>query len=593
MCKKKTITVCGTDISNFQIILPPNASGGEKTAARELRRHILIAAGVNLSVAESAEKGTRCIFIGSASQKPLDGIVFDGDVIESDGSNLYLYGALDRGTVYAVYRFLEKYVGFKDYAPGVTELTGGDCDIPSGIKDIYNPVFELRRHDWLSHTSNARFAARHRMNAADAPENNLYGGGIKGAGGCHTFEKLCDPDIYFEEHPEYYSLYNGKRIPAGNVFDRDCGQLCLTNPDVLKIVTENVLQRLRANPEVQIVDVSQNDNTRYCGCPDCAAVDAQEGSPAGLMLRFVNAVAEAVEKEFPDVLVQTFAYQYTRKAPEITKPRKNVIIRYCTIEACFRHPLDDEACSLNAGKFAQELKEWQAICDKISIWDYVTNYSCYLAPFPNLKTLRENIRFFAENNAVHVFEEDTPGTYTGDFGDLRAYLIPYLMCNPYMSDTEYDEHIKEFLEAYFGAGWQNIYEYINILNEVTQDKHMTCFQKMDTGFLGSDPLSEGYIPLAYQETAEDSYLSGLVERIDEINVLWDKTEALAADENELRRIRRCRMSVTYLDLFCRPRDKKSMTAEQRADYEKAVCKYYKDKDAFDLRTNIWTARAGH
>ncbi len=591
MSGKKTIKICGQDISVFQIVLPQNASAAEKTAAQELAAHIFEAAGVDLPIV--AAPAGHSIFIGKAADRSRRGIKYDGYVIATDEKNLYLYGAIDRGTLYAVYRFLEKYIGFRKFAPGVNKLFGGNSSVPAGLTDASNPVFELRNHDWLGHTSDVRFAAWEALNTAAFALSEQYGGVLKTIGGCHTFEKLCDPELYFTEHPEYYSLYNGKRIPAGNVFDRDCGQLCLTNPDVLQIVTENVRQRLRENPGATIIDVSQNDNTRYCECPDCAAVDAQEGSPSGLMLRFVNAVAEAVEEEFPDVLVQTFAYQYTRKAPKITKPRKNVMIRYCTIEACFRHTLADETCEKNAGKFAPELKEWQGICDKISIWDYATNYSCYLAPFPNLEVLRENARFFAENNAIHMFEEDTPGTYTGDLGDLRAYLVSRLLWNPYMTQSDYDTHMREFLEGYFGAGWRSINAYIRLLHETTRTYHMGCFQRMDTGFMGSDPLSEAYIPQPYQEIAADSYLADFIPCLDEAIALWNEAEALAAHEDELQRIRRSKMSVTYLDLFCRARDRSKMTGEEQKMYEAAVQKYYKDKEKFDMRTNIWTARAWH
>ena len=55
--------------------------------------------------------------------------------------------------------------------------------------------------------------------------------------------------------------------------------------------------------------------------------------------RTVNSVADAIADEFPHVVVDTLAYQYTRPAPNITVPRKNVVIRLCSIECNFAAPL--------------------------------------------------------------------------------------------------------------------------------------------------------------------------------------------------------------------------------------------------------------
>ncbi len=92
-------------------------------------------------------------------------------------------------------------------------------------------------------------------------------------------------------------------------------QLCLTNEEMRRELVKNLQERLRANPEATIASVSQNDCFNNCQCPSCRAVDEEEGSPAGSLLRFVNAVAADIEHEFPNVAIDTLAYQYTRKPP--------------------------------------------------------------------------------------------------------------------------------------------------------------------------------------------------------------------------------------------------------------------------------------
>ena len=112
-------------------------------------------------------------------------------------------------------------------------------------------------------------------------------------------------------------------------------QLCLTNPDVLRIAIEKVKQALRENPGSRLISVSQNDWYNNCTCPECRKIDEAEGSNAGSLIWFVNQIAEAIEDEFPDVIIDTLAYQYSRPAPKNIRPRKNVCVRLCSIEACF------------------------------------------------------------------------------------------------------------------------------------------------------------------------------------------------------------------------------------------------------------------
>ncbi len=58
-----------------------------------------------------------------------------------------------------------------------------------------------------------------------------------------------------------------------------------------------------------MVTVMQNDNTNYCQCSVCTSAANAEGSQAGPVIRFVNAVAAGVKAQYPNVLVRTLAYE--------------------------------------------------------------------------------------------------------------------------------------------------------------------------------------------------------------------------------------------------------------------------------------------
>ncbi len=592
----RKLTVCGKDIAQFAIVTKATPDPAEKTAAEFLQRVIASSCGVTLPIADTAEHG---ICIGTREASPE--VKWDGFRTVTDDKNVYLDGNIPRGTLYAAYDFAEKYLDYRSFAADTERIvTVGEANVPCGIDIIDNPQFDLRSSDWGGFTAYPDFCSRARVNAGYGVTNGPEIGGTAYFTDCHSMQFwICPASEYYKDHPEYYSLWEGERLPTSGSPTGFNGQLCLTNPDVLRIAIENVLDRLRKNPGMKIVEVSHADNQRYCTCEKCAAVDAEEESHAGTMIRFVNAVAEAVEKEFPDVLVQTFAYQYTSKPPKYTKARKNVLIRYCTMDACFRHPITDPNCETNSKRFYKEMIEWQEKCHQLSIWDYVTNYLSYIAPFPNLRAIRENMRFFADSRTIRIFEEDVPRCESsGTYGHLRAYLISRLMWNPYMSEDEFNRHMDEFLETYYGAGWREIKKYIDLEHEVTADREMPCFGvPVDISSAFKCPgmphikefIAAEYEPKAYQPAYPDHYLTGLCDRIEEAKAYFDKAYDMAETELQKKHVAVSRLSVTYLDLFCIYHDKTKMTEEEQKSYEAACEKFRREKVEAKLFYNIYTA----
>ena len=276
----------------------------------------------------------------------------------------------------------------------------------------------------------------------------------------HTFNKLCKPDVYFKKHPEYFSLRGGKRTTD---------QLCLSNKDVLRICISRIKEVMTNYPYFLIYSVTQNDNQNPCQCKECKKLVKKYGGESGAMLWFVNQVAAAVEKDFPDKYIGTFAYQYTRKAPQGIQPRQNVVIRLCSIECCFAHTIG--GCRQNAA-FLEDIKAWSRISPHLYVWDYVTTFQQYLLPFPNIPVLKSNLQTFRDNKAIGVMEEgsyDVPG---GDFAELKAYLLAKLMWNP---DADAEAIIDEFIKAYYGKAAPRMKEYLALVNGlVGKETHLTC-----------------------------------------------------------------------------------------------------------------------
>jgi hypothetical protein len=322
------------------------------------------------------------------------------------------------------------------------------------------PAFEYRAPFWFAGFE-PHWKAHNQANDSFWKIPAELGGCIQYKGHAHTFHALVPAAKYFNEHPEWFSLIKGKRTASKS-------QLCLTNPQLRDFVVLRAKEWLRESPEAGIISVTQNDWMGWCECPECKALDDAEGSHSGTMVTFVNYIAERIGPEFPNVAVDTFAYQYTRKPPKSVRPRQNVIVRLCSIECNFREPLDDPS---NAD-FRADLENWSRICSRLYVWDYVTDFQNYIHPHPNWFTLGANIRLFNRLGVKGVFEE---GAYAGpgaEMAELRAWLLAQLLWNPNQDDRAL---IKEFVEGFYGRNAAGpINRYLELMHAASKGVFLRC-----------------------------------------------------------------------------------------------------------------------
>ena len=491
----------------------------EQLAAEELKKHLEIK-GVSV-----VEEGGFPFTLSVDSSLGDDAYRIEGaaNVTEEQKNQEYvnIVGGNGRGVYYGVVRFLEDYAGTRFFTYELETHTADPVTLPESVLIEYQPVFEYRYTSWYAMTKDPLFCLKSGMNGNHGGITEELGGHMSYASGLgvHTLGVLSETTY---PYPGY----------APNP--------CLTDPEVLATVIKNVRAALEKDPTVNIISVSQNDKEEYCTCDNCAAIDAEEGSPAGTLLRFVNAVAENIAEDYPNVIVDTLAYKYTRKPPKITRPRENVCVRLCSIECHFSHPITTRSCETCAA-FSADLTGWGEICDNIYIWDYTTNFHFYLTTFPNLHVLRANMRFFASNNVKGMFEQGNSQSVSGEFGELRAYLLAKLMMNPYMTEEEYYTHMDEFLAAYYGEGWTYIRKYIN---------SFTMYAKLSGKNMGIYNNPYTLFSVNTIATSEEDY-----------NSWWDAAEELAGDRLEY--VQRSRIQLRYLLLYVHPNEE---TAKQLIAY---------------------------
>ena len=499
-----------------------------------MQRFLEEISGARLPIATDDGPATpREVLVGDSAHLAALGVEIDWDALGEEGftlrtvgETLVIAGSDVRGAMYGVYHLLEEYLGCRWFSATVSRIVFPqhmrfrDAVAPQptialpDIDDSQVPILEYREPFYWD-AFDGDWAARNKANSRAARLEEHHGGKITYFPFVHSFTELVPSDEYFAEHPEYFSEINGQRV--GNH-----SQLCMSSDGAVEAAVATVRRWIEANPDVNIVSVSQNDWGSYCTCEPCSALADAEGSWAAPLVVFVNRIAEAIEGDYPNVAIDTLAYQWSRKPPKTIRPRDNVIIRLCSIECCFAHPLDSCDYPQNVS-FRDDIVGWSKLCDRLYIWDYVTSFSNYLTPFPNWDVLKPNIRFFADHGVKGIFEEGNYNSPGGELAELRAYVMAKLLWDP---DYDADKAMDEFLEGYYGPAAEPIRDYVDMLTAKVRDEnlHLVIWVGPNNAFLTDE----------------------IIERA---NHLFDVAERrTAGDPDLLLRVRTARLGVQHAEL---------------------------------------------
>ena len=505
--------------SAYSICLAAEASPSEQRGAQELQRFLAEMSGARLPVTNACQGRGPFLFVGDSAAlrrvlPGFDAASFGPEVLlKTTGPHVAIAGGRLRGSMYGVYTFLER-LGCRWFTPEVSRIPKqATLQLPA-FDERQKPAFENRDTN-ITESEEKDWAARNKLNGHFAHLDASTGGKVSYFPFVHSFYDLISPQKYFAEHPEYFALVDGVRRA-------DHAQLCLTHPEVLRLAVERVRQWIREHPDAVIFSVSQNDYHGYCECDRCRRVEQEEGGEhSGPLLRFVNAVAAEIEKTNPDKLIDTLAYQYTENPPAHVRPRPNVRIRLCPIGVCVSHSY--EQCPRSA-YFLKNLKAWARITNQLYIWHYDTNYSHYLAPFPDFYGLAANISVYQRNGVVGLFLEGAyPPGGGSENAELRSYVTARQMWNP---AVEMNGVVDEFMSGVYGRAAKPMREYFDLLHREVRmppegaGQHLWIYTLLD--------YSPKFLP--------------------EANRLFSEALALADDAAVRRRVEKARLPVEYSEL---------------------------------------------
>ena len=598
------ILLGGADLKNYKILLPKsdsadapfaaNATEAMGAAANELCDYTEAATGIKLPIeyvdglhtmtdAQILEQcGNGIVLLadptakGSASIKNAVEII-DGEEVEVGpgemGTESYILtvkdgimritGGNQRGCLYAVYDFLENYMGWRFLGAGDEYLYDADEIVIDDVNIEFSPTFGYRAvklpaadgHN--GGTANSPWHPELKnncMNSAGHAHASYWGYGVGSTGWhAHSFaDQLKDSDV--EKGKSHYG-----------------DQPCFADEETKEVVIQSVLNMIemrqgypwynRIGYELIQLGVSMNDNTNFCKCENCMA-EIRKTSFTDLYLGFVNDVADVVAEKYPGVLINTAIYNVARKPPKkdadgnyITVPRDNVSIYYC-VQGCNQHTLCAGVCDNYDTTLGykntiekENLEVWANICDKVYVWYYAVSFQSNLGPCPNVYEIYDDVTYAASLGVLGFYSEGSSSVHN-NFEDLKAYLFAKLMYNADITEEEFYALIDEYITLVYGEdSAPYIREYLD-MHQASGDAIDGCF------------INNYHYPL---DMMDDSYYR---ENYGTMRELFNMAEAYTRDAKSAERTRLLRLHMEFLGLTTTyDRDYVNGTDESRAEFE--------------------------
>ncbi len=358
-----------------------------------------------------------------------------GFIITIEKNNILIMSPTEEGLAYGIYSFLED-LGIKFLSKDYTFFPKNiNVDIPK-IK-VINPRFTYREI-FIGEFDDPSFSLKRKLN---------------GRLGHRVYNplKVGNKNIYILGLED---LFETEKYSCGDQIDFLSEEARIEAIDYInKFLREN-------NIREGYILISKNDNGNYCQNKKNDELIERTGSPATPYISFVDYIARYFKNIYPNVTFLAEAYLWSQKPPErYSKLSENMGIMFSTINA----DLSKSIFSKENTEIAKDIIGWTKYTDNIFIWHYITNFSNYFIPFPNIYSVAQDIKEFSKIPQIKgIFLEGAYNTYGSDMAYLKGYIFSNLMFNP-EEDTEH--LLDEFITLYYGDKTGLIKAYIKELHK--------------------------------------------------------------------------------------------------------------------------------
>ena len=473
------LTLAENGKSDYVIVLPEQAGTVEKRLAKEFQQHFAKITGATLPVQmeTAVPAAVPKIAIGRTALARKNGAFAPKQdpeelIIRTAGKDLVLAGGSLVGTGFAVYDFLERQGGCRWYdklnivIPKRTRWEIGDLDIRRCPSFSFRRIFTQARN-WDHAGPN--------LSAADKATYNWIPNPVMGApGDIHTFYLYC------RDWPKD-RLYLLSKTPEGRRRALR-GQLgpnfCLTHPEAIDRFKKKLRQFIVSDrkkcakagiPYPRYYNISMNDASSYfCRCEKCKAISDKHGE-SGLLLWFINQLAEDIAKDYPDVWLHTAAYSFAVKPSIGIKAAPNVVVELAHNLGNYYSPVQNDRSD-----YREYVKEWAKRTRRLAIWDYwVFYWDAFPEPYHNVHQIKKDLEFY-HRNGVRLMRIESEGSDDASFFALKYWLGYRLMDDLTQDDSKL---IADFMQGFYGSAAAEMKELLDYIAERQQGQYGEVFAK--------------------------------------------------------------------------------------------------------------------
>jgi hypothetical protein len=433
------------------IVLAANAAAEEKQAAQELQQYLQKISGAKTEIAAEPRAEQIPIRLGQAAATPelvasikAKGTDPDSFILKVDVDGIRVIGLSPEGTLFGVYELLEQ-LGVRWFMPGAIGTV-----IPSA------PTVPVRPQETVQVPSfNGRWENVGRAFPEWGEHMRMGGPHFPPAHGMKGFSRDA-----FAQHPEYFALVNGKRTPR---------QLCVSNPDVLRLVTDHVRSYFRQHPDEPWIGMGPNDGGGFCECDNCRALDGNDHDPlmntvsmTDRYIWFFNKVLDGIKDEFPNKKIAFYCYADYIRPPVRYTPNPHIVPAFAPISLCRVHGMNNPICPERA-TYKPLIEAWGKILPELYERDYWFNLSDPGFPFSEVHKMRDEVPT-VHALGIKGWREETLNHWGNETPSL--YIGAKLMWN---HQVDVDALLSDFYQKFFGPAEQPMAEYCTMMDAALRD----------------------------------------------------------------------------------------------------------------------------
>jgi hypothetical protein len=418
-----------------------------RLAAKDLAEYLGKMSGAQVVSGAAPTAGLTPIYVGSAPKKitlTKKSDFGDAYVVDVTAEGIVLDGESPRAVSYAAAHLLQM-LGVRWY--GLDEMG----EVVPKKKTL---TLESGRIEEAPH-----FQTRNLGGGGRWEVRNRLGGPMLAQG--HAFYGLMGNDgKLFEKHPEYFPIVNGK--PSN-------GQANLANPALVDLFANNLLAEFRRGPNSwaggRAGAIGPDDGLLLDERPESRAMDGGDTDPlmqvpsaTDRYIKFVNAVAAKLEKEFPDHTLGFYVYSNHNFPPRTVKPNKMIVPVVAPI--AFNRYLSignpNEATSV---LLKDNILAWRGLVKRLGVYLYNFNLADTAMPYTRRLAWSKDFPNLYQWGVHDATLESLANWHTMIPGN---YVTAQLLWN---TKVNVPALLDEFYATYYGPAGPAMREYNTVLED--------------------------------------------------------------------------------------------------------------------------------